>query len=157
MEKQFVTSNLPSIKLSYEKLIHKKVCTDFILAIPRGPKHLVWFTNFENNNVCFLIELGERNANIKEQIKDVRIIKMPFHNNGTILYGTFFTASEQNLFTIEDIYYYKGKIIEHSPWLNKFSLIGDFLHNNLKQNKNNGFFGKPFLNFGKHYASSECT
>jgi hypothetical protein len=148
MEKQFVLSNLPSIKLSYEKIIHKKVCSDFILAIPHGPKNLIWFTIFDNKNVCFLIELGERNINIKEQIKDVRIIKMPFHNNDTILYGTFFTSSEQNLFTIENIYYYKGKILEQSSWLNKFSLINDFLHNNLKQNKNQGFFGKPFLNFG---------
>ena len=148
MEKQFVLSNLPITKLSYEKIIHKKVCSDFILAIPYGRKHLVWFTIFENKNVCFLIELGERNANIKEQIKEVQIIKMPFHNNETILYGTFFTSSEQNLFTIEDIYYYKGKIIENSPWLNKFGLMNDFLNNNLKQNKNHGFFGKPFLNFG---------
>ena len=148
MEKQFVLSNFPSIKLSYEKIIHKKVCSDFILAIPHGPKNLIWFTIFDNKNVCFLIELGERNINIKEQIKDVRIIKMPFHNNDTILYGTFFTSSEQNLFTIENIYYYKGKILEQSSWLNKFSLINDFLHNNLKQNKNQGFFGKPFLNFG---------
>jgi len=148
MEKQFVLSNFPITKLSYEKIIHKKVCSDFILAIPHGPKHIVWFTIFDNKNVCFLIELGERNSNIKEQIKEVRIIKMPFHNNGTMLYGTFFTASGQNLFTIEDIYYYKGKIIENTPWLNKFGLINDFLHNNLKQNKNHGFFGKPFLNFG---------
>jgi hypothetical protein len=31
--------------------------------------------------------------------------------------------------------------------LNKFDIIGKFLENNVKQNKNQGFFGKPFLNF----------
>ena len=149
MERQFVLSNFPVSKLSYEKLIHKKVCSDFILAIPQGQKHFVWFTNYEDKNVCFLIELGERNSNIKESIRAVRIIKMPFFEDGTILYGTFINSNGINLLTIEDIFYYKGKIIENScSWLNKFSIIGDFLLNNIKQNKNQGFFGKPFLNFG---------
>ena len=114
MERQFVLSNFPVSKLSYEKLIHKKVCTDFILAIPQGQKHFVWFTNYEDKNVCFLIELGERNSNIKESIRGVRIIKMPFFEDGTILYGTFINSNGINLLTIEDIFYYKGKIIENS-------------------------------------------
>ena len=151
MERQFVLSNFPITKLSYEKLIHKKVCSDFILAVPHGPKHFIWFTNFENKHVCFLIELGERNhSNIKESIRGVRIIKMPFVDNETILYGTFLNLENQNFFTIEDIFYYKGKQLsnETCSWLNKFDIIGKFLENNVKQNKNHGFFGKPFLNFG---------
>jgi hypothetical protein len=151
MERQFVLSNFPITKLSYEKLIHKKVCSDFILAVPHGPKHFIWFTNFENKHVCFLIELGERNhSNIKESIRGVRIIKMPFVDNDTILYGTFLNLENQNFFTIEDIFYYKGKLLsnETCSWLNKFDNIGKFLENNVKQNKNHGFFGKPFLNFG---------
>jgi hypothetical protein len=151
MERQFVLSNFPITKLSYEKLIHKKVCSDFILAVPHGPKHFIWFTNFENKHVCFLIELGERNhTNIKESIRGVRIIKMPFVDNDTILYGTFLNLENQHFFTIEDIFYYKGKQLsnETCSWLNKFDIIGKFLENNVKQNKNQGFFGKPFLNFG---------
>ena len=151
MERQFVLSNFPITKLSYEKLIHKKVCSDFILAVPHGPKHFIWFTNFENKHVCFLIELGERNhSNIKESIREVRIIKMPFVDNDTILYGTFLNLENQNFFTIEDIFYYKGKQLsnETCSWLNKFDIISKFLENNVKQNKNQGFFGKPFLNFG---------
>jgi hypothetical protein len=151
MELQFVLSNFPITKLSYEKLIHKKVCSDFILAVPHGPKHFIWFTNFESKHVCFLIELGERNhSNIKESIRGVRIIKMPFVDNDTILYGTFLNLENQNFFTIEDIFYYKGKLLsnETCSWLNKFDIIGKFLENNVKQNKNHGFFGKPFLNFG---------
>jgi len=151
MEHKFVLSNFPITKLSYEKLIHKKVCSDFILAVPHGPKHFIWFTNFENKHVCFLIELGERNhSNIKESIRGVRIIKMPFVDNDTILYGTFLNLENQNFFTIEDIFYYKGKLLsnETCSWLNKFDNIGKFLENNVKQNKNQGFFGKPFLNFG---------
>ena len=151
MERQFVLSNFPITKLSYEKLIHKKVCSDFILAVPHGPKHFIWFTNFENKHVCFLIELGERNhSNIKESIRGVRIIKMPFVDNDTILYGTFLNLENQNFFTIEDIFYYKGQLLsnETCSWLNKFDIIGKFLENNVKQNKNQGFFGKPFLNFG---------
>ena len=151
MERQFVLSNFPITKLSYEKLIHKKVCSDFILAVPHGPKHFIWFTNFESKHVCFLIELGERNhSNIKESIRGVRIIKMPFVDNDTILYGTFLNLENQNFFTIEDIFYYKGKLLsnETCSWLNKFDIIGKFLENNVKQNKNHGFFGKPFLNFG---------
>lgn len=151
MERQFVLSNFPITKLSYEKLIHKKVCSDFILAVPHGPKHFIWFTNFDNKHVCFLIELGERNhSNIKDSIRGVRIIKMPFVDNETILYGTFLNLENQNFFTIEDIFYYKGKQLpnETCSWLNKFDIIGKFLENNVKQNKNQGFFGKPFLNFG---------
>ena len=58
MEKQFVLSNFPSIKLSYEKIIHKKVCSDFILAIPHGPKNLIWFTIFDNKNVLIIFGKG---------------------------------------------------------------------------------------------------
>ena len=33
-EKEQILSELPNIKLSYENIIHKKVYSDFVLAIP---------------------------------------------------------------------------------------------------------------------------
>jgi hypothetical protein len=136
MERQFVLSNFPNFKLSYEKLIHNKVSSDFILAVPRGPKHFIWFTVYNNKNVCFLIELGVKMANIKESIKNVRIIHLcAYKCVNTVLYGTFLNINKTNLFFIEDIFYHNGVAIENNLWLNKFNIIGNLLNNSLFQSQ----------------------
>ena len=58
-EQRNIMHRFPSLKLSYDKQIHKKVYTseDIFMVVPYGVKFLAWFTYYQNHNVCFLIEL----------------------------------------------------------------------------------------------------
>ena len=61
---------LPNLKLSYEN-IHKKVFSEMYFLIPKGKKHLAWFTYFEDKKVCIFIEL---NQGADKSIKDMYIV-----------------------------------------------------------------------------------
>ena len=108
-----VESSVHSIKyyrpynFSEFNITHKKVYSDFVLAIPEGKKCFAWFTNSKNGNVCYILELGEN-----KQIFDIKIINCCFNSSlsfGTIFYGTLFNYLNNNFFSIEDIFLYKGK------------------------------------------------
>jgi hypothetical protein len=112
----------PSFELSYETISHKKVSNEnynLAIAIPNGIKYFLWFSFYENKDVCYLMEL-----NRDKKICKVSIVNTIFHNSlsiGTILYGTIIDVVEpttqiviaglpvdKKYFVIEDIYYYKG-------------------------------------------------
>ena len=109
----------PSFELSYETISHKKVFNEnynLAIAIPNGIKYFLWFSFYENKDVCYLMEL-----NRDKKICKVSIINTIFHNSlsfGTIFYGTIIDVEEpttqmaekvaKKYFVIEDIYYYKG-------------------------------------------------
>ena len=145
-EQEQILSEFPNVKLSYEKMIHKKVYQcDFMLAIPKGQKCFVWFTEYEDKATCFLLELGEN-----KQIKNIQSIRITFDTElvyNTLFYGTMFYESKTRLFSIEDIFYYKGQDISQNTWLNKFSIIGKML-------KTDGLVS-PFLYFGLPILSND--
>ena len=100
-----ILSNFPSIELSYAKVIHKKVYSDYYTAIPKGKKCFIWFTYFNNNETCLLLEIDRK----KQGISNIKIVHVSFENElacGTILYGTFLNIG---IFVTENIYLYKGK------------------------------------------------
>ena len=146
-EKQSILLGFPNIKLSYENIVHKKVYNANInVAIPKGAKNFAWFTLFNGNNVCFIMELTNNN-----QIKNITITNACFSSQlsyGTILYGTIFNQYNNNFFSIEDIYYYKGKKVNIDTWGNKLVLMKELLNQNLKQvayNKSFIVFGLPLF------------
>ena len=146
-DKQDILLGFPNIKLSYENIVHKKVYNANInVAIPKGGKHFAWFTSFNGNNVCLIMELT-----INNQIKDIKITNACFGSQltyGTILYGTIFNQYNINFFSIEDIYYYKGKKVNMDTWGNKLVLMKELLCQNLKQvayNKSFIVFGLPLF------------
>ncbi len=110
-DKNEILKEFPNIELSYELLNHNKVYdAEFILAIPEGKKYFAWFTSFKMQNVCILLEINGEN----KQITHVEFGVTCFHEQlcygvGTILYGTIFRYEGTRFFSIEDIYYYKGK------------------------------------------------
>ena len=144
-DKEIMLKEFPNVKLSYGGLAHKKVYNaELYLAIPEGKKCFAWFTTFNDNNVCFIME-NEDN----KQIKNIKIVNVCFSDElsyGTILYGTVFRHSENSFFCIEDIFMFKGKHVETENWGNKLFIFYDLLKNNLKQvSYNNSFlvFGLP--------------
>jgi hypothetical protein len=155
-EKRSFISNFPTIKLSYENIIHNKVNNsslqcDICAAIPCGKKCFIWFTILNNKNVCFIMELIEN-----KKIYDIKKVYCVFNNElssgkyGTILYGTHFSYLQKNFFTIEGIYYYKGEELINLNTYEKFICISKiFINNDIKQvnpcNKKNIIFGFPLL------------
>jgi len=146
LEKEQILLDFPNIKLSYENIIHKKVWSDFVLAIPEGKKCFAWFTVFNNKNVCFILELREN-----KQIYDIQIFNCCFDislSYGTIFYGTFLNHLNNLFFSIEDIFLYKGKDVSKHTWIQKLELFKIIMTNDIKQiSYNNSFivFGLPII------------
>jgi len=145
-EQQQILSEFPNIKLSYENIIHNKVCSDFVLAIPEGDKCFAWFTNNKQGNVCYILKLEEN-----KKIFDIKIVSCCFNNclsYGTIFYGTFFYHLNNNFFSIEDIFLYKGKNVSNYVWIKKLELFNQIMTSDIKQisyNKSFTVFGLPII------------
>ena len=105
-----IMKGFPNIKLSYENIVHKKVYdSDFMITIPEGKKYFAWFSIYKNQNVCYLLEIESNKG-----ISSIKIASACFNDElcygiGTILYGTIFMNNNNKVFSIQDIFYYKGK------------------------------------------------
>ena len=144
-----ILNDFPSVKLSYENIIHKKVYnSDYVTAIPEGNKCFAWFTNYRNQDVCFIMDLLIDNNSFK--ITNIKIMKCCFTRElsyGTILYGTQF-YKDNTFFTIENVLYYKGKIVSTLQWGKKLQIINEIMTNHIKQQSyNNSYivFGLPLI------------
>ena len=142
-----ILSEFPSIKLSYETQVHKKVYdSHVILAIPDGIRHYAWFTTYNNANVCWLLELSHLN-----KIVNVASCITSFSDKlsyGTILYGTLFNRLSNPCFSVEDMFYYKGKDLQEHSYLQKLELMNEMF--SLEMSPTTIFnkqlvFGLPFM------------
>ena len=93
-----ILSTFPQFELSYETMSHKKVFdSDIILAIPDGAKVFAWFTTFNDENVCCVIDFYKKN---------IYIVTTCFNDSlsiGTIFFGTSFKHNNIHYFCVEDI------------------------------------------------------
>jgi hypothetical protein len=86
-----------------------------------------------------------------KNINDIKHVNACFSNElsyGTIFYGTLFNHLGNRFFTIEDIFSYKGELIERRDWIYKMEKIKKILKYDLKQaSYNNSFviFGLPIM------------
>jgi len=157
-EKELILSELPNIKLSYENIIHKNVYSDFVLAIPEGEKCFAWFTNRENENICYILELKEN-----KQVYDIKIVNCCFDSRlsyGTIFYGTVFNYLNNRFFTIEDIFFYKGTNVSNYNWNEKLELFERIMTNDIKQisyNKSFIVFGLPLIKINLYDLLNEIN
>jgi hypothetical protein len=154
-EKQIILRELPiSItELSYENIAHKKVHdADIIIAIPEGKKGLMWFTTYEQHDVCFFLDIDNNNT-----IKNIEIIQTCFHFKlafGTLMQGILFNYKKTKCFTVDEIYFYKGKNVSNNKYDEKLVLINNILTNDISQmvtHLNYTIFGFPLIsnNFQK--------
>ena len=118
-----ILQNFPNIELCFETIIHKTVPNqyNYVLAIPEGRKYFAWFTTYKNQNVCFLLEISNN-----KQICNIECIYTCFHRDlayETVLYGTGFKQMGRRFFSCEDIYMYKGNIInKHTKYSKKLMM-----------------------------------
>jgi hypothetical protein len=131
-------------------MIHKKVHNaDILLAIPEGKKFLAWFTSYKADNVCFILELNESN-----NITNVSIAVTSFTDKlalGTIFYGTMFKYNNISCFSIEELYYYKGKSYLSALYSTKLEILRDILKNEMSQSA----FIPKFTVFGLPLMSND--
>ena len=150
-------AKFPKIVPSYEKILNKKEHSATVFSIiPKGVKSYLWFTYFEDKNVCCMITLDN-----KKKIRSIDYRPMCFSSNlsmgqyGTILYGTSFYSSSETgckvkCFSCEDIIYYIGKKMEwnsKSSFLTSNELVDLFTYQ-IKQvlyNKNFIICGLPII------------
>jgi hypothetical protein len=130
-EKMYLFSRLPPLELSYEPKLHKKVQADIYYIIPKGPKALVWYTYWQDQNVCLLITLNER-GNYSDIKLFPAVFSMPLAL-GTIIYGTYFNMKKMHYFTCEHLYYYKGLAVHKQSLPEKMALLADFFKHDVEQ------------------------
>ena len=133
-EQEMLIKSFPhEIKFSYEKSTHKKVLSDLYVIIPKGRKYFVWFTHHDRKNVCLFLEICNRTRNIM----NIFYRYVSFHDTlsyGTIFYGTLFSQSQDEIFSVENIYYYKGQNIQDHTYESKLKIIKDIFDTGLRYN-----------------------
>lgn len=122
-DKELLLLEFPKqMKLSYKTPYKKVFKYDLIYAIPEGQTAYIWFTNYNNQDVCIVLEL-ENNENRK--IKNMYIQRVGFHYElcfGSIFYGTIFYCKGYKHFSLEDIFYYKGKNVSQKKLSEKMNI-----------------------------------
>jgi hypothetical protein len=130
-EVRSLVGRMPSYELSYETVTHKKVSDeryDLCLAIPAGRKALLWFTFFEDRDVCVLFEL-----NRDRKIAHAYIVDHETYDAGAIYHGTLFYAtlvdgagSGSVRFMLEDVFYYQGVPVANEIFSERLAVFADF-------------------------------
>jgi hypothetical protein len=145
-EKLQFLNRLPPLELSYEPKLHKKVYSPLYYIVPKGPKALVWYTYWKEQNVCLLIKLNERG-----NYSDVQLFSTVFADAlalGTIIYGTTFFLSSNTYFTCEQLYYYKGLNVAKKNYQERLQLLLDMFTQQVEQvayTKNSLIVGLPII------------
>ena len=141
--KDNLTKSFPPVKLSYDKLSHKKVYdADIIFAIPYGKKCLIWFTHTDNKRCCYIGEVDKNGEVIKTHLYPTCFNKELSY--GSIFYGTLFTYNQTPFVTLEDIILYKGKKVQSSNYQEKLNLFLHLFQNELPASSP----GRNFVSFG---------
>ena len=156
-EQNEIVRTFPSdIKFSYEKGTHKKVLSDICVIIPKGRKYFAWFTHRNRKNVCIFLEVDGHN----HKITNMFYRHVSFDDSlsfGTIFYGTLFRTSadiaagihDNEIFSVENIHYYRGKNIEQCCFGDKLNLIKTIFDTSLRYNirffKKSIVFGLPII------------
>lgn len=135
VEREELLNRIPSIELSYEAIVHKKVYNFQIASIiPVGIRHLVWFTTYHDQNVCFFLELNDHNkiVRIKTQYYVCFDTELSY---GTILYGTLFMHNSTTFFSTQDVLYYKGINMRKSNAniVDRLNILADIFQYHIKQ------------------------
>jgi hypothetical protein len=158
-EIESILKHFPKIELSYETILHKKVYNyDIMIAIPEGMNCFIWFTTYQTQNVCYLLETSASNNKI---ITNIYIVissftdSLCYGNCGTIFYGTLFKYQNNKCFTIEDIFYYKGKRIPQTEnYYNKLTIFKNILDKEISSISiisSMLIFGLPIISFDKNF------
>jgi hypothetical protein len=107
---------MPAFELSYETMNHKKdgnSLYDIGLAIPSSKKYILWFSFYQERDVCLLMELNREKRIVRIQIAPITFPTEIAY--GTLFYGSCLSVeTDQPVFLIEDILWYCGISLQSS-------------------------------------------
>ena len=142
-DKELLLKEFPKqMKLSYKNHYKKVLNYDLVYAIPEGKNAFVWFTHFNGQDLCIVLEVNQC-----EKIENIYIQNTCFDYKlcfGTILYGTLFKCKGYTHFTMEDIFYYKGKNMSSIKLSEKLELYSFFFQYDISPHA----YNKSFLVIG---------
>ena len=131
-ERKYLIAQFPNIKPFYENTLHNKVDIKnrFYVNIPVGKKYFIWFTYLNNQPVCISLNYNYK-ANFLQHLKKIACNFDPIlcTGKGTILYGTHLSLNKKNVFSIENIFFYKSKKVMFETQYMKLQIIGNILKN----------------------------
>ena len=130
-EKKNLINRFPTLELSYEIVLHKKVSADMCIIIPCGQKAFVWFTYWKEKNTCFILFLNNNN-----NICDVKEYPTCFDSKlslNTVIHGTVFKNNNLLHFSCEELFYYKGSSLINHTFLEKMIIFKDMFDYEIKQ------------------------
>ena len=140
----------PSVELSYDKLLHKKVRARCFSLLPQGVRSLLWFTYIEDRHVPLLLTL-DRRGNISNatpttlSFSDELVI-----GEGTVLNGIIFEHNSVKCFTCLEPLIYKGQPV----WREKISVKMDILGHIVNNEMNVTPYCKDWLLVGLPYTTT---
>ena len=138
-------------KFSYEINGYKKVSGDHFCIIPKGRKHVVWFTMYKTKPTAIFYELDPRDH---AKIKFISIREPHprcFRVNpdlcaagekGTVCYGTLFLHKSHQFFSVENIHVYKDRTVDGLSVRDKDALIAEMLNDGLGEDGGSGCGGE---------------
>ena len=130
-EKTRLLARFPSLELSYENVLHRKVQADVYMLIPDGQKSFVWFSYWQDKNVCFVILLNNNN-----NICDIKAYPACFDSKlslNTVIYGTLFRNNNLTHFSCERLFYYKNNNTSKYTFLKQLDTFKNMFDTELKQ------------------------
>ena len=132
-EKEIINRFPSNLELSYGQIDHTKVHYDIYSLIPMGKKFFAWFTYYNNDCVCYILD--GKNKEINEK---VTVIFDETLSLGTIVYGTIINCEKNRFFIIEDLCYYKNKCMNRKKNYEKFNILNHMMKYELSM--------KPYFN-----------
>ena len=156
IEEQYFKYRFPKLELSYENILHRKVYTDLYILIPNGSRVFAWFTVYKNQSICVIIHMNKYNI-----ITKVEETQLCFHKSlsyGTIISGTYFNNNNMRVISCEDIYYYKGDVVNDKSYMEKLEIMKKIFNSELQQKAYTPsfvIFGLPFITDNVRTAFSQ--
>jgi hypothetical protein len=116
----------PKVELSYETHVHNKVQSHYAVAVPMGKKMFAWFTVYNDQNVCLLVDpLSLRTEGTFGLTQfDTSLC---FGEYGTLVYGTIVKYNQSKFFNLEDVFFYKGRNVSKEFHIEKLNVFKQML------------------------------
>lgn len=128
--KEYFLKEIPNFELSYDEIIHKKVYSNNIRILPKGLKSFLYFTNYNNLNLCIVFILNKYNLVTDYYINKISCDKKLCY--GTIILGIISKYNNHNFFTALDIIKYQGNLIDYNN-IDKLDLLFNLLNKQINQ------------------------
>lgn len=113
----------PSVELSYDKLLHKKVRARMFSLLPQGSRCLLWFTTVGSDNVPILLTLDKRGNIESANVKTMSFGDDLCIGDGSIFAGILFKHGNSDMFTFLDPVIYKSQPVWKEKCDTKLSIL----------------------------------